>query len=88
LIGKKLGMTQVYNEDGTCVPVTVLAAGPCTVCQVKTVEKDGYAAVQIGYGECRDKKLSKARRGHFEKMKVDLCNDGPVTITMDSKEMM
>jgi large subunit ribosomal protein L3 len=65
IIGKKLGMTQVVNNDGQMVPVTLVEAAPCTVTQIKTIEKDGYSAVQLGYGE--SKKLNKAQTGHLKK---------------------
>jgi len=68
LIGTKIGMTQILGEDGVAVPVTIIAAGPCTVTQVKTVEKDGYNAVQIGYGQ--GKNLSNAVAGHVKSSKV------------------
>ncbi|QGJ71276.1 50S ribosomal protein L3 [Planctomycetales bacterium 10988] len=64
LIGRKVGMTQVYQEDGTAVPVTVIQAGPCTVLQIRTVEKDGYEAVQVGYGEKPRRLASRSERGH------------------------
>lgn len=67
LIGKKIGMTQVYNDQGVLIPVTVIEAGPCVVTAVKTVEKDGYAAVQLGYGSRKSKNVSGARRGHLAK---------------------
>src|SRR5262245_19815932 len=67
LLARKVGMTQVYDEQGRVVPVTLLAAGPCTVAQVKTPEKDGYAAIQIGYGQKREKRMSKAEQGHMKK---------------------
>ena len=71
ILGKKLGMTQIYEEDGTAVPVTVVQAGPCMVVQVKTAETDGYEAVQIGLVEERPpRKVSKAQAGHFEKAGV------------------
>ena len=66
LLGRKLGMTQVYQDDGTCVPVSVVEAGPCTVVQVKSTEKDGYDAVQVGYIE-KSKGVPKPQQGHFEK---------------------
>ena len=65
LLGRKLGMTQVYTEKGQCFPVTVIEAGPCTVTQVKTREKDGYAALQIAFGSRRAKNVSKAEMGHL-----------------------
>jgi len=64
LIGKKVGMTQVYVDGGTLVPVTVVEAGPCTVVQTKTAATDGYAAVQLGYGEKKPQRVSKAYREH------------------------
>lgn len=67
LIGKKLGMTQVFAKDGNLVPVTVIQAGPCTVVQVKTSASDGYAAVQLGAGEQKAQRLSKAAVGHRKK---------------------
>ena len=67
LIGKKIGMTQVYNDQGVLIPVTVIEAGPCVVTAVKTVEKDGYTAVQLGYGSRKSKNVSGARRGHLAK---------------------
>jgi large subunit ribosomal protein L3 len=65
LLGRKLGMTQVYNEKGQCFPVTVLEAGPCAVTQVKTKAKDGYNAVQISFGTRRSKNVSRAEMGHI-----------------------
>lgn len=65
LLGRKLGMTQIYNDKGQCFPCTVIEAGPCTVLQVKTPEKDGYAALQIGFGKRRAKNLSRAVLGHL-----------------------
>ena len=70
IIGKKLGMTQLFDENGKVVPVTVIEAGPCTVVQKKTVESDGYQAVQLGFGEVSAKKVNKAAKGHFEKADV------------------
>ena len=66
IIGKKLGMTQVFLADGTMVPVTVIKAGPCTVTQKKTVERDGYDALQLGFDEVADKKLNKPELGHLK----------------------
>jgi large subunit ribosomal protein L3 len=68
LIGKKIGMTSVYDDEGKNVPCTVLQAGPCTVTQVKTVEKDGYFAVQLGFDEKKEKNTTKAELGHFKKV--------------------
>ena len=70
ILGKKLGMTQIFKEDGTVVPVTVIQAGPCTVIQKKTVENDGYASVQIGYGDMKAHKVNKPMKGHFDKANV------------------
>ncbi len=64
IIGRKLGMTQIFDESGAVVPVTVVEAGPCPVVQVKTVETDGYAAVQLGFGEKKEKRSTRAERGH------------------------
>ncbi len=70
IIGKKIGMTQLFDENGNIVPVTVVEAGPCVVVQRKTTENDGYEAVQIGFGAISDKKLTKAQKGHFAKADV------------------
>ena len=67
LIGKKIGMTSVFGADGKNLPCTVIEAGPCVVTQIRTVEKDGYAAVQLAYDEISEKHASKALKGHFEK---------------------
>lgn len=67
IIGKKVGMTQIFDESGKVIPVTVIEAGPCTVAQVKTVETDGYDAVQLGFGEIKDKHINKPEKGHFAK---------------------
>lgn len=67
LIGKKIGMTQVYDEQGTLIPVTVIEAGPCVVTAVKTVERDGYDALQLGFGARKAKNLSRAEKGHLTK---------------------
>ena len=66
LLGKKVGMTRIFDDSGNAVPVTVLQAGPCTVTQVKTVNNDGYEAVQVGYGERKEKHLTKPLKGHFD----------------------
>jgi large subunit ribosomal protein L3 len=68
LIGKKVGMTSVYDEDGKNIPCTVLQAGPCVVTQIKTKEKDGYFAVQLGFDEKKEKHTTKAELGHFKKV--------------------
>lgn len=70
ILGRKLGMTQVWGEDDNIVPVTVIQAGPCVVSQVKTAETDGYEAVQIGFGDIKEKKVNKPMKGHFEKAGV------------------
>lgn len=70
LIGKKVGMTQIFDEKGNVVPVTVIEAGPCSVVQVKTVETDGYDAIQLGFGAVKESKVNKPVKGHFAKAKV------------------
>jgi large subunit ribosomal protein L3 len=67
LIGRKVGMTQVFDEGGTAFPVTIIEAGPCYVTQIKNKEKDGYSAVQIGYEEVKPKRLTKGQKGHLER---------------------
>ncbi|MBM3634687.1 MAG: 50S ribosomal protein L3 [Actinobacteria bacterium] len=67
IIGRKVGMTQIFAEDGARVPLTVIEAGPCPVVQVKTDERDGYAAVQLGFGAAKDKHINKPEQGHLEK---------------------
>ena len=67
IIGKKIGMTQVFDEKGKVIPVTVIEAGPCVVAQKKTVENDGYAAIQIGFGDLKAQKVTKPMKGHFAK---------------------
>jgi large subunit ribosomal protein L3 len=67
LIGKKLGMTSIFTPDGRYVPVTVVLAGPCVVTQIKTVERDGYNALQLGFGEKKASRTTKPLRGHFQK---------------------
>ena len=70
IIGKKVGMTQIFDENGKVIPVTVVEAGPCTVTQKKTVEIDGYAAVQLGFEDVKDSKHSKPEAGHLKKTGV------------------
>ena len=70
ILTTKVGMTQVFSEDGVLTPVTVLQAGPCVVTQVKTVENDGYSAVQVGFGDIREKLVNKPKKGHFAKAGV------------------
>ena len=71
IIGRKIGMTQIFDENGLVIPVTVIEAGPCVVAQVKTVETDGYDAVQLGFGEVKAKRLNKPEMGHFAKSKLE-----------------
>ncbi len=70
IIGKKIGMTQIFDEAGKVIPVTVIEAGPCVVVQKKTVEIDGYAALQLGFGDVKVQRLNKPMKGHFEKADV------------------
>ncbi|MBE3583630.1 MAG: 50S ribosomal protein L3 [Limnochordaceae bacterium] len=70
LLGRKVGMTQVFGEQGEWIPVTVLEVGPCPVVQKKTVEKDGYSALQLGFGAIRERLVNKPRRGHFARAQV------------------
>lgn len=72
IIGKKIGMTQVFDELGHVIPVTVIQAGPCVVVQKKTEEKDGYNSVQLGYGDVKEKHTTKPLQGHFKKAGVEL----------------
>lgn len=70
IIGTKIGMTQVFTEEGTMVPVTVIKAGPCAIVQVKTVENDGYSAVQLGFDDKKENRTNKCQKGHYEKSGV------------------
>ncbi len=70
LIGKKIGMTQIFDENGKVIPVTVVEAGPCTVTQIKTMDNDGYEAVQIGFGDIKVSRVNKPMKGHFDKADV------------------
>ena len=72
IIGKKVGMTQIFDEQGKVIPVTVIEAGPCVVAQVKTNETDGYNAIQLGFGDVKESKLNKPEIGHFTKSKLTL----------------
>ena len=92
ILGEKLGMTQVFSDDGRAVPVTVLRAGPCTVTQVRTPERDGYAAVQIGFGEMAEKRLNKPLAGHLAVAKapalrslVEIRTDDAASFEVGSK---
>ena len=67
ILGKKLGMTQVWSDDDKLLPVTVIEAGPCVVAQVRTLERDGYRAIQLGYGDIKESKVNKPDMGHFKK---------------------
>ena len=71
IIGKKVGITTVYNSDGVSVPCTVIEGGPCVVTQIKTLENDGYQAVQLGYADKKEKNTSKPLQGHFKKAACD-----------------
>ena len=70
IIGRKVGMTQIFDEKGLVIPVTVIEAGPCPVVQIKTVETDGYDAVQLGFGTVKENKVNKPDNGHFKKAGV------------------
>ncbi|MCM1508548.1 MAG: 50S ribosomal protein L3 [Eubacterium sp.] len=70
LIGKKIGMTQIFDENGKVIPVTVVEAGPCTVTQIKTMDNDGYEAVQVGFGDVKVSRVNKPMKGHFDKADV------------------
>ena len=72
IIGKKVGMTQVFEESGKAIPVTVIEAGPCSIVQLKTQERDGYQAVQLGFGTRKENKTNSPKRGHFSKAGVDI----------------
>ena len=72
IIGRKVGMTQIFDEAGKVIPVTVLEAGPCVIAQVKSVETDGYKAVQLGFGDVKESKLNNPEKGHFTKSKLPL----------------
>lgn len=73
LIGRKIGMTQIYSEEGSAVPVTVIEAGPCTVITKKTVDRDGYSAVQMGFGSQKESRTSLPLRGQFKKVSIAPC---------------
>ncbi len=72
ILGKKIGMTQIFSETGEAIPVTVIEAGPAIVTQIKTVETDGYNAVQIGYGDVKEQRMNKPEKGHFAKWQAPL----------------
>lgn len=69
-MGTKIGMTQIFDEDGKAIPVTIIETGPCTVVQKKTVETDEYSAIQVGYKSCKENKVTKPNKGHFKKANV------------------
>ncbi len=71
ILAKKIGMTQIFKEDGTLIPVTVMEAGPCVVTQKKTIENDGYSSIQVGFGEVKAKKVNGPMKGHFEKAGIE-----------------
>lgn len=71
ILGKKVGMTQIFSKDGEVLPVTIVEAGPCSVIQKKTEEKDGYNAVQLGFEDIKEEKINKPQKGHFEKYGVE-----------------
>jgi len=73
IIGRKIGMTQIFAEDGKVIPVTVIEAGPCPVVQIKTQETDGYTALKLGFGEVKEKRLTKAELGQFKKANIAPC---------------
>ena len=80
ILGRKIGMTQVWDEDDNVVPVTVIQAGPCAVSQVKTQATDGYDAVQIGFGDIKAKNVNKPMAGHFAKAVVTLAEGEQIEI--------
>jgi large subunit ribosomal protein L3 len=86
IIGRKLGMTQIFDEAGASIPVTVIEAGPCPVTQVKTVATDGYAAIQLGFGEKKEKRAPKAERGHAKKAGLDYAPRTLREFRMDTVE--
>lgn len=71
ILGRKLGMTQVWSDDDKLIPVTVIEAGPCVVSQVRTIERDGYRAIQLAYGDIKESKVNKPMKGHFDKARVE-----------------
>ena len=74
IIGKKIGMTSIYSVEGKALPCTIIEAGPCVVTQLKTFEKDGYKAVQLGFGQKKTKNINKAKLGHLKKSKAKNLN--------------
>ena len=72
ILGRKVGMTQIFDETGKAIPVTVIEAGPCTVIQIKSKDADGYEAIQLGFGDVKENKVIKPNKGHFAKAKLAL----------------
>lgn len=85
ILATKVGMTQIFNEDGVLTPVTVLQAGPCVITQVKTVDNDGYSAVQVGFADKREKLVNKPAKGHFDKAGVS-CKRYVRELKLDNAE--
>ena len=86
ILGKKIGMTQIFDENGKAIPVTAIEAGPCTVIQIKTVDNDGYQAVKLGFGEVKENKLTKPKNNVGDEIKADIFAAGDaVDITGTSK---
>ena len=83
LIGRKVGMTQIFDDDGIALPVTVIEAGPCYVTQIKTSEKDGYSAVQLGLDETKPKRLTGGQLGHLKRNDLPTCK----SIYVNSKQV-
>ena len=75
ILGKKIGMTQIFDEKGKVIPVTAIEVGPCTVVQIKTVDNDGYQAVKLGFGEVKESKLTKPKKGEFKKASLSLSEN-------------
>ncbi|MBM7623982.1 50S ribosomal protein L3 [Sporohalobacter salinus] len=71
ILGKKVGMTQIFDDEGEVIPVTVIEAGPCSIIQKKTEQRDGYSAIQLGFGEAKKSKMNKPLKGHFDKYDVE-----------------
>ena len=91
ILATKVGMTQIFNEDGQLIPVTVLQAGPCVVTQVKTEENDGYEAVQVGFGDIRESLVNKPEKGHFDKAGVrsrDMVSQEDLWLTVPNITVM
>ena len=85
IIGRKLGMTQIFDEKGNVIPVTVIEAGPCVVAQVKTIETDGYNALQLGFGEIKSKHINKPEAGHLEKSNQNILINQKQDILQNQK---